>query len=210
MDQILDHLEEATVASPSDEPPSAAGSIEDSRASAETTEAAELRVRLQLVESELASWRAAASDTAHAALCSPKMCSYYASLVEDQLRAGLLAIEGITGVKWCLCSFPSVRSAEPHLVLREWRGLETSKWSLVWSPPWAVEVCVEGSYYVSATAVVRLEKIAIKSDDLSLRFNADLSHVAISFGTPPNIDMAISTETKWCDSFAFSPSFDSP
>lgn len=204
MDQILDNLEEteqealalAAAAAAVEAPPAAA----EAPPAAPTVdrllaENERLRGRLAAAESQLDGWKAAASDGACAAFCSPRMCSYYASMCDHELRKNLMATEGVTAVRWLQCSFPATRSSGPRLVLLDWAtGLGGSRWSVDWAPPWGVEVCVEGSHYISATAVFKMRRLALQSDALELRFNGDLSQVEFRFTTAPAINFEVESE----------------
>ena len=105
-------------------------------------------------------------------------------------------MEGVDSVRWVSCSFPSVARHAPAMELVEWKGLHESLWSVDWQPPWEVEVCVDGSNWISCTALLRIRGLTVRGE-LSLAFSPNLTEATACFTSLPAVELEPECTVSW-------------
>lgn len=148
--------------------------------------------KLVAAEAKLGHWRSAAREFTHASCFGPLACQYYKETMTALLTESLLQVEGVESVRWVSCSFPSVPAHAPQMELTAWRGLGAdSLWDVSWEPPWAVEVCVDGTNgWISCTAMLRLRDLVLRGQ-LGLTFTPAMTEATVSFPSDPTIELDV-------------------
>jgi hypothetical protein len=75
-------------------------------------------------------------------------------------------------------NFPSVAARAPRLVLTRFESLASSDWTIDWSPPWSVEITIEGKKLIVCHVLVNVSEPTI-SGELNVNIASDLSSAKV-------------------------------
>ena len=156
-----------------------------------------LREQLAAAQGRASMWEQCMSAFTNSILLSPEMNDIYKEMCSSMLTTALQSVDAIQQLHYVECSFPSVPSEAPDLVLERWGSLDDSEWSLQWCPSWSMQVSVEGSYYVQFKCLVSVSDLKVYSGRLRLRASADLSTIVLSFSELPRFSLKAECSVSW-------------
>jgi len=157
---------------------------------------AALQAELKAKNDKIAAWEQCMTELFHSVMLSPEMNEIYKGECTELVRQALASVEQITDVHYVDCSFPSVQAEAPRIQLEEWVSLQNSEWSLKWSPPWSMQVSLEGTQFVQFNVHIRMNDFKVRGR-LRVRANNDLSSIGLSFVTLPRFRISTECSVKW-------------
>ena len=172
--------------------------------------AATLRRRVDLLEralvatqaaldterSQCAQWKRCMCEILNGIALNGRMNAKHELKVAQKLEAALRKQEHVETVRYIRCVFPAAAANAPNLQLKRYESLQWSRWDVVWSPCWSIELCLEGhSLFVPFKLVCRVRDLKLRGE-LTACFPPDLGHVTFSFVELPDVRFEVDSETS--------------